>query len=90
VVETLEEMATKPAPTAPATFAFASVPRSRMAARKKTTRANSPKISSARIPLAEVSKLLGHSNIKTTEKSYAPWVQERQDRLDSLVVATWQ
>jgi len=44
----------------------------------------------AGIPLAEVSKLLGHSNIKTTEKSYAPWVQERQDRLDSLVVATWQ
>lgn len=44
----------------------------------------------AGIPLAEVSKLLGHTNIKTTEKSYAPWVQERQDRLDSLVVATWQ
>jgi integrase/recombinase XerD len=44
----------------------------------------------AGIPLAEVSKLLGHENIKTTEKSYAPWMRERQDRLDSLVVATWQ
>ena len=30
-------------PTAPATFAFASVPRSRKAARKKTKRTNSPK-----------------------------------------------
>jgi hypothetical protein len=36
-------------PTAPATFAFASVPRSRKAARKKTSRTKSPKISSARI-----------------------------------------
>jgi integrase/recombinase XerD len=37
-----------------------------------------------------VSKLLGHSSIKTTEKSYAPWVKARQDRFDSLVVATWK
>ena len=41
------------------------------------------------VPLEEVSKLLGHSSIKTTEKSYAAWVQGRQDRLDALVVATW-
>jgi len=41
------------------------------------------------IPLEEVSKLLGHTSIKTTEKSYAKWVQARQDRLDSLVIATW-
>jgi len=45
---------------------------------------------SAGVPLEEVSKLLGHSSIKTTEKSYAPWVRERQDKLDSLVVATWK
>jgi integrase/recombinase XerD len=44
---------------------------------------------SASMPLEEVSKLLGHSSVKTTEKSYAPWVSARQDRLDSLVVATW-
>lgn len=44
---------------------------------------------SAGIPLEEVSKLLGHSSIKTTEKSYAPWVLERQDKLDSLVMKTW-
>lgn len=41
------------------------------------------------VPLEEVSKLLGHESIKTTEKSYAKWVRARQDRLDSLVSATW-
>lgn len=41
------------------------------------------------VPLEEVSKLLGHESIKTTEKSYAKWVQARQDRLDSLVIGTW-
>jgi integrase/recombinase XerD len=42
------------------------------------------------VPLEEVSKLLGHESIKTTEKSYARWVKGRQDRLDSLVRATWK
>ncbi|WP_433969734.1 tyrosine-type recombinase/integrase [Tunturiibacter gelidiferens] len=41
------------------------------------------------VPMEEVSKLLGHTSIKTTEKSYAPWVTARQDRLDSLIVGTW-
>jgi integrase len=41
------------------------------------------------VPIEEVSKLLGHTSIRTTEKSYAPWVQARQQRLNSLVVATW-
>jgi len=44
----------------------------------------------AGIPLEEVAKLLGHSSSKTTEKHYAPWVKERQNRLDALVIATWQ
>ncbi len=44
----------------------------------------------AGIPLEEVSRLLGHSSIKTTEKHYAPWVKSRQDRLDKLVIATWK
>ena len=44
----------------------------------------------AGIPLEEVSRLLGHSSIKTTEKHYAPWVRSRQDRLDGLVMATWK
>jgi len=44
----------------------------------------------AGIPMEEVSKLLGHSSIKTTEKHYSAWAQARQDRLDSLVVAAWE
>jgi site-specific recombinase XerD len=41
------------------------------------------------VPLEEVSKLLGHTSIKTTERHYAAWIQGRQDRLDSLVMGTW-
>jgi integrase/recombinase XerD len=41
------------------------------------------------VPLEEVSKLLGHTSIKTTEKHYSPWVTARQERLDSLVMGTW-
>jgi len=41
------------------------------------------------VPLEEVSKLLGHTSIRTTEKSYAPWVTARQDRLNELVVRTF-
>ena len=40
------------------------------------------------VPLEEVSKLLGHESIKTTERHYAKWVKGRQDPLDSLVSAT--
>jgi integrase/recombinase XerD len=42
------------------------------------------------VPMEEVSKLLGHDSIKTTEKSYARWAKTRQDRLNSLVTATWK
>ncbi len=42
----------------------------------------------AGIPIEEVSRLLGHSSIKTTQKHYNPWVRGRQDRLDTLVVET--
>jgi integrase/recombinase XerD len=42
------------------------------------------------IPMEEVSKLLGHSNMKTTEKHYAKWAQSRQDRVDDFVVASWK
>jgi len=41
------------------------------------------------VPLEEVSKLLGHESIRTTERHYAAWVKGRQDRLNSLVVGTW-
>jgi integrase/recombinase XerD len=42
------------------------------------------------VPLEEVSKLLGHESIRTAERSYAKWVKGRQDRLNSLVTATWK
>lgn len=38
------------------------------------------------VPLEEVSKLLGHSSTKVTEKHYAPWIKGRQDRLDSFML----
>jgi integrase/recombinase XerD len=41
------------------------------------------------IPMEDVSKLLGHGSIKTTERSYAKWVKGRQDRLDSLLEGAW-
>jgi hypothetical protein len=41
-------------------------------------------------PLEEVSKLLGHESIKTTERHYSKWMKGRQDRLDSLVTGTWK
>jgi integrase/recombinase XerD len=41
------------------------------------------------VPMEEVSKLLGHTSIRTTEKHYAKWVKGRQDRLDKLVIDTW-
>jgi integrase len=41
------------------------------------------------VPIEEVSKLLGHESIRTTEKHYAKWVKGRQDRLDALVTGAW-
>ena len=44
----------------------------------------------AGVPLQDVSILLGHSSVKVTEKHYAPWVSERQARLEELVQRTWK
>jgi integrase len=41
------------------------------------------------VPLVEVSKLLGHTSIKTTEESYMPWVRARQSTLNTLVMESW-
>jgi site-specific recombinase XerD len=34
------------------------------------------------VPLEDVSVLLGHQNIRITQKHYSPWVRSRQTRLD--------
>jgi integrase/recombinase XerD len=39
----------------------------------------------ARVPLVDVSALLGHQSIKVTEKHYSPWVIERQEQLEKSV-----
>jgi len=41
------------------------------------------------VALEHVSKLLGHRSVSTTERFYAKWVKSRQERLDSVVSATW-
>jgi integrase/recombinase XerD len=40
--------------------------------------------------IKEVSILLGHKNVKTTEDSYAPWVKARQQKLDDTVRKSWE
>jgi integrase/recombinase XerD len=41
------------------------------------------------VPIDQVSILLGHKSVKTTEKHYAPWVKSRQDALEEAVKRTW-
>jgi integrase/recombinase XerD len=41
------------------------------------------------VSLENVSKLLGHSSIKITERHYAPWVKARQEQLEAEVRRIW-
>lgn len=41
------------------------------------------------VSLENVSILLGHADIKITQKHYAPWVRSRQDRLEEEVRKVW-
>jgi integrase/recombinase XerD len=43
----------------------------------------------AGVSIEEVAALLGHSNIRVTQKHYAPWIQARQDRAESNVRRAW-
>jgi integrase/recombinase XerD len=43
----------------------------------------------AGMPLEEVSRLLGHSSVLITQKHFAPWVLERQQRLATSVRTAW-
>jgi integrase/recombinase XerD len=44
----------------------------------------------AGVPIEDVSQLLGHSDIKVTQKSYSPWVKARQDKLEAAVRKSWK
>ena len=44
----------------------------------------------AGMSLDHVSKLLGHTSIKTTEKHYGPWVKARQQQLETSIRAAWE
>jgi integrase/recombinase XerD len=41
------------------------------------------------VPIDQLSKLLGHSSVTTTEKHYSQWVQARQALLDASVRQSW-
>jgi integrase len=42
------------------------------------------------VSLENVSRLLGHSSIRITERHYAPWVKARQTMLEAEVRRTWE
>ncbi len=44
----------------------------------------------ASVPMDQVSVLLGHTSIKITERSYAPFVKERQLQLQESVRNAWK
>jgi integrase len=41
----------------------------------------------AGVPLEDVSKLLTHTSVTTTERHYAPWVKARLKQLEDKAVA---
>jgi len=43
----------------------------------------------AGVPLDRVSILLGHRNVRITEKHYSAWVRERQEQLESDLKRAW-
>jgi len=43
----------------------------------------------AGVPLDRVSVLLGHRNVRITEKHYSAWVRERQEQLESDLQKAW-
>jgi integrase/recombinase XerD len=43
----------------------------------------------AGMPIEQVSKLLGHKTVRTTERYYSAWVKERQRKLEADVKQAW-
>src|SRR5437867_4971271 len=42
------------------------------------------------VPIEDVSILLGHQDVRITQKHYSPWVRSRQLRLEEHVRAAWK
>jgi integrase/recombinase XerD len=43
----------------------------------------------AGVPMEEVSQMLGHASIKTTEKYYGAWVKKRQEQMEKRFEKVW-
>ena len=43
----------------------------------------------AGVLLERVSKLLGHSGVRVTEKHYSPWIHARQEQLEADLERSW-
>ena len=41
------------------------------------------------VPIEIVATLLGHADVRITQKHHAPWIRSRQEHLEKAVAATW-
>lgn len=44
----------------------------------------------AEVPIEQISMLLGHSDIRITQKYYSPWVRDRQNQLEKSLDRAWR
>ena len=42
------------------------------------------------VPIREVSRALGHKSVTITERHYAKWTPEQQQRMDEYILGTWK
>jgi len=42
------------------------------------------------VPIREVSRALGHKSVTITERHYAKWTPDQQQRMDDYIVGSWQ
>jgi len=42
------------------------------------------------VPIREVSRALGHKSVTITERHYAKWTRDQQQRMDEYILSTWR
>lgn len=42
------------------------------------------------VPIRDVSRALGHKSVAITERHYAKWTQEQQNKMDDYIIGTWK